>query len=163
MTYRVAFVCLGNICRSPMAHVVVESKLAAAGLADQVTVTSSGTGDWHIGEPMDHRAAAILSTHGYDPSRHRARQFVRGHFDDNDLVLTMDRSNHANVSRLAATEAELAKIRMFREYDPEAESTTAEVPDPWYAGDESFAEVLQMVERTADQLVQQLRDSVNAG
>ena len=71
--YAVELVCLGNICRSPTAHVVLEQRLAEAGLDDRVVVDSSGTGDWHVGSPMDSRAAATLSAAGYDPSRHRAR------------------------------------------------------------------------------------------
>ena len=73
--YRIALVCLGNICRSPMAHVVLEQRLAEAGLDDRVEVASSGTGGWHVGDPMDERAAATLAAAGYDPSRHRARQY----------------------------------------------------------------------------------------
>ncbi len=70
--YRIALVCLGNICRSPMAHVVLEQQLEEAGLADVVEVSSSGTGGWHEGGPMDERAAATLRAAGLDPSRHRA-------------------------------------------------------------------------------------------
>ena len=76
--YRIELVCLGNICRSPMAHVVLEARLAEAGLDDRVEVTSSGTGDWHVGKPMDRRAAATLTAAGYDATRHRARQWTRG-------------------------------------------------------------------------------------
>ena len=91
--YRIALVCLGNICRSPMAHVVLEQQLADAGLGDAVEVHSSGTGGWHEGNPMDDRAAATLATAGYDPSRHRARTFDAGWHDDHDLVLAMDAAN----------------------------------------------------------------------
>ena len=79
--YRIALVCLGNICRSPMAHVVLEARLAEAGLSDVVTVASSGTGDWHVGKPMDERAAATLHEAGYDASHHRARTFDAGWHD----------------------------------------------------------------------------------
>lgn len=156
--YRIAIVCLGNICRSPMAHVVLTAKLAEAGLADRVEVTSSGTGDWHIGEPMDRRAAARLHAAGYDPTRHRAQQ-VRGQdLADHDLVLAMDATNLADLHRLAP---EVSTVRLFRDFDPEAEPG-AEVPDPWYAGPEGFDEVLDMVERTADALVSYLRSDVLA-
>ena len=95
--YRIALVCLGNICRSPMAHVVLAAAVDEAGLADRVEVTSSGTGDWHVGQPMDRRAAAVLTAAGYDASRHRARQFDASWLDDHDLVLAMDESNLKNV------------------------------------------------------------------
>jgi protein-tyrosine phosphatase len=99
--YRITLVCLGNICRSPMAHVVLEDKLTQAGLTDRVEVTSSGTGDWHIGEPMDRRAAARLRDAGYDPTRHRARQVSRTDLAEHDLVLAMDSTNLAALQRLA--------------------------------------------------------------
>ncbi len=155
--YRVTFVCLGNICRSPTAHVVLDEKLAAAGLADRVTVTSSGTGGWHTGEPMDPRAASTLSSAGYDPTRHVARTFSIDDYAENDLILVMDHSNEADVLELAPTVEEQQKVRMFRAFDPEAGPDDLEVPDPWFGGDEGFTHVLAMVERTCDALVEHLR------
>ena len=84
--YRVALVCLGNICRSPMAEVVLSSMVEQSGLADRVEVVSSGTGDWHVGKPMDRRAAATLTAHGYDATRHRAQQFDPTWLDDHDRL-----------------------------------------------------------------------------
>ena len=95
--YAVALVCLGNICRSPMADVVLTARVEEAGLADRVTVASSGTGDWHVGQPMDRRAAATLTAAGYDPSRHRAQQFAASWLEEFDLVLAMDGANLADV------------------------------------------------------------------
>ncbi len=158
MTYRIALVCLGNICRSPMAHVVLEDRIAKAGLDDRVEVVSSGTGGWHQGEPMDPRAAAVLSASGYDPSKHVARTFDTDWYAENDLLLAMDLSNRADMSDQAPTVGEQARVRMFREFDPQASEGDNEVPDPWYGGAEGFASVLQMIERTADQLVEQLPD-----
>jgi len=155
--YRIAFVCLGNICRSPMAHVVLERRLAEAGLDGLVTVTSAGTGGWHTGEPMDQRAAAILSTEGYDASRHIARKFSADWYADNDLLLAMDASNHADMTELAPDLKSLGKLHMFRDFDPEATEEDNEVPDPWFGGDEGFQQVLAMVERTAEALVDHLR------
>lgn len=155
--FRIAFVCLGNICRSPMAHVVLERRLTDAGLADHVTVTSAGTGGWHTGEPMDQRAAAILAGRGYDPSRHIARRFSTDWYADNDLLLAMDASNHADMAELAPDVGSLRKLRMFRDFDPEAKEHDLEVPDPWFGGEEGFHEVLAMVERTSEALVEHLR------
>lgn len=154
--YRIAIVCLGNICRSPMAHVILEQKLAEAGLDDRVTVVSAGTGSWHVGEPMDERAAAALSAAGYDPSRHSARRFTTDWYAENDLILAMDATNHADISDLAPDVASLAKLQMFRAYDPQAAEGDDEVPDPWFGGPEGFQQVLQMVERTVDALVEDL-------
>jgi protein-tyrosine phosphatase len=147
--YRVALVCLGNICRSPMAHVVLEARLAEAGLADRVDVASSGTGDWHVGRPMDRRAAATLERHGYDPSRHRAQQFdATRHGDTADLVLAMDAGNLRDLGGRGE------RTGLFRDFDP---AGTGDVPDPYYGGDDGFEEVLTMVERTADAIVAELR------
>jgi protein-tyrosine phosphatase len=152
----VALVCLGNICRSPMAHVVLEKRLAEAGLDDRVVVTSAGTGGWHTGDPMDQRAAAALSDAGYDPSRHRARRFTMDWFAENDLILAMDASNLADMSELSPDVASLDKLQMFRDFDPEATAQDNEVPDPWYGGPDGFRQVLTMVERTVERLVEEL-------
>ena len=146
--YAVALVCLGNICRSPMADVVLHARLAAAGLDDRVTVDSSGTGDWHVGNPMDHRAAAALSGAGYDPSGHRAQQYDDSWADEDDLVLAMDHDNLADLGGRSE------RIGLFRDLDPV--DPGAEVPDPWYGGAAGFQEVLTMVERTSEALVAQL-------
>ena len=146
--YRVELVCLGNICRSPMAHVVLEERLEEAGLGDVVEVTSSGTGGWHVGNRMDRRAAATLSAAGYDPSRHRARQYAAATADDVDLVLAMDSEILVN---LADPGGVSPRVMLFRDFDPVAPG--GDVPDPYYGGDAGFEEVLSMVERTSATLV----------
>jgi protein-tyrosine phosphatase len=154
--YRVAVVCLGNICRSPMAHVVLEELVAKAGLDERVEVVSAGTGGWHVGNPMDRRAAAILTAHGYDATRHRARQFARSWIEDCDLVLAMDASNHADVLEHAHDPDEWDRVRMFRDFDPRAEEGDRDVPDPYYGHDDGFERVLAMVTRSAQGLVDEL-------
>lgn len=156
--YRIALVCLGNICRSPIADVVVNAELDAAGLTDEFEVTSCGTGTWHIGEPMDPRAAAVLTDAGYDASRHEARHFGSD-WHDHDLILAMDHANLADI--LADLPADRHdRVRLFRSYDPEVETDdpreVPDVPDPFYGGPEGFDEVLAMVERTARNLVRGL-------
>jgi protein-tyrosine phosphatase len=153
--YRIAVVCLGNICRSPMAAVVLEEKIASSPLAGRVEVRSSGTGDWHVGDPMDSRAAATLTAAGYDADRHRAQQFDRTWFGRHDLVLAMDRSNLRDVTAMAGGDDE--RVLLFRRFDPEA-GNDLEVPDPWYGGQDGFDEVLAIVERTTDQLLAELSD-----
>lgn len=154
--FRVEVTCLGNICRSPMAHVVLERRLEDAGLAEDVVVTSSGTGGWHEGEPMDRRAAAILREAGYDPSRHRARTFTTDTYAETDLMLAMDHSNLADMVDRSPTAEDADRVRMFRSFDPEAHEGDDEVPDPWYGGTDGFRDVLAMVERTVDALVEAL-------
>jgi protein-tyrosine phosphatase len=151
----VALVCLGNICRSPTAHVVLEQRLADAGLDDRVVVRSSGTAGWHVAKPMHDRAAATLSDAGYDPTRHRARQYADAWATDCDLVLAMDRQNLDDLG------GRTDRVGMFRDFDPVEPG--GEVPDPYYGGTEGFAEVLTMVERTADALVAQLAVLLDSG
>lgn len=153
MTFQIAMVCLGNICRSPMAHVVLERKLSESGLDDRVSVVSAGTGGWHTGEPMDERAAKVLGGIGYDPAHHRARRFTQDWYAENDLLLAMDESNYADMKQLSPTVSELSKLRMFRSFDPESTKHDAEVPDPWFGGIEGFHQVLATVERTCDAIV----------
>ena len=165
--YRVAVVCLGNICRSPMADVVLTDRLEAAGLSADVEVVSAGTGGWHVGGGMDERAARLLERHGYDPTRHRAQQFSADWFERCDLVLAMDAQNHRDLAGLGPAE----QLRMFRDFDPEVvdgqpddqpggEPGDRDVPDPYFGDGDGFERVLAMVERTADALVAALRDQV---
>jgi protein-tyrosine phosphatase len=138
-----------------MAHVVLESRLREAGLDDRVSVHSSGTGDWHVGRPMDSRAAATLSGAGYDPSRHRARQYDDSWAGEHDLVLAMDHDNLADLGGRSE------RVGLFRDHDPVG--TGEDVPDPYYGGADGFADVLAMVERTSDALVAELAAALDAG
>ena len=150
--YAISLVCLGNICRSPTAQVVLEARLAAAGLDDRVSVRSSGTGDWHVGRPMDSRAAATLEHAGYDASRHRARQYDDSWADEDDLVLAMDRDNLADLGGRSD------RVAMFRDFDPAGAGE--DVPDPYDGGADGFRDVLTMVERTSDALVAALSSTL---
>lgn len=153
-SYSIALVCLGNICRSPMADVVLSAYVDEAGLAGRVTVASCGTGDWHVGDPMDRRAAATLTAAGYDATRHRAQQFDAGWLEAHDLVLAMDRANLTNVVSTSSTD-EGDRVRLFRDFDPI--ESGGEVPDPYYGGEAGFEEVLAMVERTSATLLSGLK------
>lgn len=159
--YRIALVCLGNICRSPIADVVLNrliDEARARGTALDVEVTSAGTGDWHVGRPMDERAAAVLRASSYDPSRHRARQFGPPWFE-HDLVLAMDHHNLADIRAQLPTDRH-DRVLLFRSFDPEVAGSDGtdvpDVPDPYYGGADGFHDVLAMVERTAAVLVEAL-------
>ncbi|GHE44567.1 low molecular weight protein-tyrosine-phosphatase [Streptosporangium violaceochromogenes] len=152
MRYHVCLVCLGNICRSPMAEVVLRRSLADHGLGDLVTVDSAGTSDWHQGGPMDERAAKTLADHGYDGSSHRAAAFSPDRFARTGLVLAMDRENLRALRRRAPAGAD---IRLLRSFDPAAPEG-AEVPDPYYGGPEDFVGVLEMVEAACEGLAAHL-------
>ncbi|WP_433497831.1 low molecular weight protein-tyrosine-phosphatase [Sphaerimonospora sp. CA-214678] len=149
---RVCVVCLGNICRSPMAEAVLRRTFAEHGL--DVVVDSAGTSDWHVGNPMDERALATLAEHGYDGSSHRVRQFDPAWFAERDLVLVMDRENLRDIRRLAPPEAD---VRLLRSFDPAAPEG-AEVPDPYYGGPEGFVEALHMIEAAAEGLAKHLEN-----
>ncbi|GGF46133.1 protein-tyrosine-phosphatase [Marmoricola endophyticus] len=146
--YRIGTVCLGNICRSPMAATVLGELVDRAGLADRVEVSSCGTGGWHVGQPMDERAASTLRAADYDGSDHRAQQLGPGWLAY-DLLLAMDEDNLAGVHALAG-EVDPARVRLFRDFDPVG---PGEVPDPYYGGPQGFADVLAMVERTGVAIV----------
>jgi protein-tyrosine phosphatase len=146
-------VCLGNICRSPMADVLVKAELADAGLADRVTVQSAGTGDWHLGDRMDRGARAELTRRGYDGSVHQARQIGPDWLDRFDLLIAMDHANLSSLRQMAAGRPGLdERIRLLRSFDPQAPDG-AEVPDPYGAGPEEFAEVFDMIKQAASGLV----------
>jgi protein-tyrosine phosphatase len=154
--YKICAVCLGNICRSPMAETLVRAELAAAGLSERVSVESAGTGDWHLGEPMDRQAQAELARRGYDGSAHRARQIGPGWLGRFDLLIAMDASNLRDLERMAAGRPELTgPIRLLRSFDPAAPAG-AEVPDPYGGGPGQFAEVFDMVQAAARGLVAEL-------
>ncbi len=147
----IVFVCSGNICRSPMAELVFRAKLEEAGLGDAVRVTSAGTGPWHAGEPADKRARATLKAHGY-PTAHVASE-VSGEDLAADLLLAAD-EGHAEFLRSRVDDP--AKVRLLRSFDPSAPEG-AEVPDPYYGGDDGFEDVLGMVERTVPGLLDWVR------
>jgi protein-tyrosine phosphatase len=160
MAYRITCVCLGNICRSPIAEVVIRDRLETAGLTSAV-IDSAGTGHWHVGRDADPRTRRALESVGYRFS-HSARQFAAEWLDRTDLVLAMDLMNLADLHRLAATRgSDPDRIQLLRSFDPEA-PPGAEVPDPYYGGPSGFAEVLAMVERCADGVVAHVRTALAA-
>jgi len=159
-------VCLGNICRSPVAAVVLAAKVDDAGLSERISIRSSGTGDWHIGGPMDPRAAASLTAAGYDPSAHRAAQFNRSWFDNHDLILAMDANNHRDITRLAPDQQATDRVLMFRSFDAQRDADDPfdlDVPDPYYGGPDDYRHVLDIVERTTDQLLSELQQLNGSG
>jgi protein-tyrosine phosphatase len=160
--YRVCLVCLGNICRSPMAEVVLRAELEQAGLSGKVWVESAGMGDWHLGEPMDPRASAELTRRGHDGSRHVSRQITGGWLGDFDLFVVMDRNNLASLRQLAAGPPGRAgdpdagqRIRLMRSFDPAA-APGAEVPDPYNGGPADYEETFELVQAAARGLTERL-------
>lgn len=146
--YRVCLVCLGNICRSPMAEMVLRAEMDAAGLDGKVVVDSAGTGDWHIGDAMDPGARAALAGRGYDGSGHRARQIQPSWLGERDLILAMDRQNLKNLRRMARGR-DGERILLFGEAGGLAKAGDGgDIPDPWGGGPDEFGHVLDLL-RTA--------------
>jgi protein-tyrosine phosphatase len=152
---RLLFVCLGNICRSPTAEAVMRGLVAEAGLDGEVEVESAGTGDWHVGNPPDPRSIAAARERGVELTG-TARQVTPGDFYEFDLVVAMDRSNREDLLRLAPDDEAEGKVRLLREFGDGVED---DVPDPYYGGEDGFAEVVEIVERNCRALL----DEVAAG
>jgi protein-tyrosine phosphatase len=149
---RICCVCLGNICRSPMAAAIVRARAGTAGL--QTAVESAGTAEWHVGRPAHPETAAELRRHGL-PADHRARRFATADFARLDLVLVMDRANRDDILRLAPDAAARARIHLIRAFD-DAAPLHAEVPDPYGKGPDAYHEVFGMLEAAAAGLVARL-------
>ena len=146
---RVVFVCTGNICRSPTAEAVMRRLVEEAGLAGDIQVSSGGTGGWHAGDDADPRALKALRGRGYD-LEHSARQFRPSWFDEHELVVALD-SGHVRELRQLRPGAE---VRLLRDWDPEG---PGDVPDPYYGDEDGFEQVLDMVERSCEAMLEELR------
>jgi protein-tyrosine phosphatase len=149
---RVLFVCLGNICRSPLAQGVFEDVLRREGLEGEVFVDSAGTGRWHVGDPPDERALDAASVRGLDISSQRARQVRPEDCENFDYILTMDEENYHMVSSLCQLSAVVRPFLDFAENSPERE-----VPDPYYGGPDGFERVLDLVEEASEGLLKDIR------
>lgn len=151
---KVLFVCLGNICRSPTAHGVLERKLAVEGLSDQVEVDSAGTAAWHVGKQPDLRSQQAARKRDYDLSHLRARQAVAEDFFECDYVLAMDQENLRALESICPKDASIRPMLFLQSFS--AEKLT-NVPDPYYGGEEGFEAVLDMVEDACDQLISEIK------
>ncbi|MEU6155527.1 low molecular weight protein-tyrosine-phosphatase [Actinosynnema sp. NPDC047251] len=145
----VTFICTGNICRSPVAAIIFRDHLTRAGLGDLVTVTSAGTGGWHVGDPADPRAAKSLADHGY-PTEHTAAQVSDEHLDA-DLVVALDTGHARALTRLT----DPAKVRLLRSFAPDADGN--DVPDPYYGDRQGFDLVISQVEASIPGLLTWVR------
>jgi protein-tyrosine phosphatase len=159
----VTVVCTGNICRSPMAEVILRDLLEDAGLGDDVTVDSAGTTRWEVGNPMDRRAVRELRRRGYDGTAHVARQFEPGWIPETDLILAADAGHASVLRRWARTPADAAKVHLLREFDPEAVAAgTLEVDDPWYGDEEDFVRCFTEVEAACRGVAAWVADELSA-
>ena len=153
---RIQFVCLGNICRSPLAKTVFRDKVEAAGLEDQFEIVSSGTAGYHVGDTADDRMRKTARRNDLSLEDHRASQFEAEDLKRFDHIFVMDKANLNDVLHLDANDEHGGKVRLFREFDPEPDDY--QVPDPYHGGRKGFERVYDIVERTADMLLHRLVD-----
>jgi len=155
--FKVLMVCLGNICRSPMADGLLRKKVEEAKL--NVVVDSAGTGDWHVGEAPDERMRKTAQKNGTPIDFLRARQFMASDFKTFDMIYVMDRSNYDNVIRLAENEAEKEKVDfILHEIQP---GTQVEVPDPYFGGEQGFKDVYNMLDEATSNIIIKLKKQFN--
>jgi len=146
----ILFVCLGNICRSPLAEGIFRHKVEIAGVADRFAIDSAGCGGWHQGEPPDRRSIAAAARHGIDLSAQRARQIRPADFDAFDLILGLDRDNVRHLERMASGRARVAL------YLEEALGLCKDVPDPYYGSGQDFEAVYQLCDQASEALLEKL-------
>ena len=144
---KILMVCLGNICRSPLAEGVMKNKIETLGLPWQVD--SAGTGNYHAGELPDRRSIAVAKKYGIDITYQRARQFQMEDYHKFDLILVMDKSNYQNVIHLAQNESDKKKVSLILDF---SDSALKEVPDPYW-DDNGFEAVYQMLDKACDQIL----------
>jgi protein-tyrosine phosphatase len=154
----ILFVCLGNICRSPLAEGVFRSVIESRGAGNKVFVDSAGTGGWHQGSKPDPRSIAIAARYGIDISGQKARKIQLDDFEQFDLILGMDRSNTQDLKALAPTQTR-DRVHLFLEF---ANGRTSEVPDPYYGGPDGFADVYRMIRDASEGLADRLGWRVSA-
>ena len=150
---KVLFVCLGNICRSPLAEVVFADLVRAEGLSGLITTDSAGTSDYHAGGSADPRAIQTAAHHGLELP-HRSRHVQVGDFESFDRIIALDSQNSTDLRRLAPSERQRKKISLLRDWDP---SGPGDVPDPYYGTLDDFEMVWHLCERSAPRLLADLR------
>ena len=146
---RILMVCLGNICRSPLAEGILHTKAEKAGL--DWTVDSAGTGAWHVGNLPDRRSIAIGKKYGVDITQQRARQFEQSDFERFDHIFVMDQQNYKNVLRLAQGKTQSEKVQLIRNMVTTGKNL--EVPDPYY-DDDGFEQVFEMLDQACSKIIE---------
>lgn len=146
---KILMVCLGNICRSPLAEGILKSKVDS----EKAIVDSAGTGGYHVGEPPDPRSIEIANQHGLDISKQRCRKFIPEDFQKFDFIYVMDKSNYANVLVQASSKTDASKIHLLLN---KADSELSEVPDPYYGGDEGFKNVYRLIDKACTAIANEL-------
>ncbi|HEX6915005.1 MAG TPA: low molecular weight protein-tyrosine-phosphatase [Chitinophagaceae bacterium] len=150
---KILMVCLGNICRSPLAHGILEHKARQAGL--DWTIDSAGTGDWHVGEPPHHLSQKVARLNGIEICEQSARQFRPSDMQEFDRIYVMDQNNYNEVKRIAGKLFDETRVELFlNELYP---GRNMEVPDPWYGEEPGYHEVFDLINRTCDRIIEKYR------
>ncbi|WP_288983801.1 low molecular weight protein-tyrosine-phosphatase [uncultured Flavobacterium sp.] len=150
MSVKILMVCLGNICRSPLAEGIMRSKLTK-----DFVVDSAGTGSWHAGELPDKRSISTAKNRGLDITNQRARQFKKSDFDIFDHIFVMDNSNYKDVLALAPNEEAKSKVKLIlNELFP---GKNVDVPDPYYGGQDGFENVFDMLDQACEEIARKLK------
>jgi protein-tyrosine phosphatase len=151
-TFRILTVCLGNICRSPLAEAIVRDHLERAGI--QAMVDSAGTGNWHVGQAPDKRAIRAAKENNIDIDHLRARQFIQHDFEGFDLIFAMDRTNYSDIIALARSAEERSKVHLFLEFS--GSESPLDVPDPYYGTQKDFYAVYDLLDAATAQAMHRL-------
>lgn len=157
---KILFVCLGNICRSPLAEGILRHKVKQQGLEASIQTDSCGTGGWHEGEPSDHRSIDCAQVKGIDISDLRARKVKKSDFELFDLIIAMDDSNYRDLHNLCSDAAHKLKIKKMLSYHQHKDFYMGDVPDPYHEGAEAFERVYQMLDKATDALLKEIIESL---
>jgi len=155
--YKICFVCLGNICRSPTAEGVFQHLVNERGLGSYFYIDSAGTSAYHIGEPANSKSRQTAEAQGVKLNS-RARRFEATDFDEFDLIVAMDSENYENINQLDKGGKHGRNIILMREYDPQPGD--GDVPDPYYGGMDGFRDVFNIVKRSCEKLLNELEQKV---
>jgi len=153
---KILMVCLGNICRSPLAHGILQHKAFIENIF--IDVDSAGTGSWHVGSAPDIRSIEVADKHGIDISNQKARQFTTHDFNKFEHIYVMDKSNFSDVVRLASTQNDVDKVELILQHlnseDPPS------VPDPYYGGNDGFEHVYQLLDAACQKIIDKIKQKL---
>ncbi len=153
---KVLFVCLGNICRSPLAEGVFKHLVSYEGLEDKIFVDSAGTSGWHIGEPPDPRSIEVAMENGIDLNSY-GRKAISLDFEEFDYIIAMDGNNYSDLKNRSGSSVEgAAKLYLMRDFDDIGKGQ--DVPDPYYGGDDGFSYVFELLDRSCRNLLEEIRE-----
>lgn len=160
--YKLLFVCLGNICRSPAAEGLMKALVEKRGVADHFFIDSAGIGGWHVGDLPDERMIAAAGKRGYNLNSRARKFYPESDFNEFDLIIGMDNQNIRDLRSMAQNDGELAKIHRMTDFCLSVRNRN-EVPDPYFGGDDGFEDVLNLLEDATGGLLEKLMPAIDSG